>query len=75
MFEENTRGNVVKTVILPSDVPILILNINWRKHKRTDFHGTITLTGTKIARKFKIHLEKNRANMNYVMLTIPGTEL
>ena len=75
VFEENTRGNIVKTVILPSDVPILILNINWRKQKRTEFHGAITLTVTKIARKFKIHLQKNRANMNYVMLTIPGTQL
>jgi hypothetical protein len=75
VFEENTRGNVVKTAILPSDVPILILNINWRKQKWTEFHGTITFTGTKIARKFKIHLQKNRANMSYLMLTIPGTEL
>jgi hypothetical protein len=61
VFEENTRWNVVKTVILPSGVPILILNINWRKQKRTEFHGIITFAGTKISLKFKIHLEKNRA--------------
>jgi hypothetical protein len=47
VFEQNAIGNVVKTVVLPSDVPILIMNINWRKQKRTEFHGTVTFTGTK----------------------------
>jgi len=61
VFEENTRWNVVKTVILPSDTPILILNINCRKKKQTEFHRIITFTGTKIALKFKIRLQKNRA--------------
>jgi len=41
-------------------MPILILNINCRKQKQTEFHGIITFTGTKIALKFKIHLQKNR---------------
>jgi len=63
VFEENTRGNVVKTTTLPPDVSILILNMNLRKQKRNEFHGTITFTDTKIALKFKIHLQKNSAKI------------